>query len=275
MIFGALLLSSASACEGEDEIDVADGDTDTDSDTDGDTDSDSDTDTDSDSDTDTDSDSDGDCEGSLVAIVRDFSHTHMDFETFTGTAAFTGLVEEELGDDDKPVYAWTQDGGWSGVTEGEEEFNQWYNDVPDINYHFEVELPLTAEGDGTWSYHADEFFPIGPTDGFGAEDSYYADKNFHFTTEIHAEFVYKGGEVFTFTGDDDMWCFINRKLVIDLGGVHEELTATVDLDEIAEDVGMVVGETYPLDVFHAERHTVDSHFKLTTTIECPEPVIPE
>jgi len=52
--------------------------------------------------------------------------------------------------------------------------------------------------------------------------------NFHFTFELHTEFIYKGGEVFTFVGDDDVFTFINKKLAIDLGGVHgaETMSAT-------------------------------------------------
>lgn len=83
----------------------------------------------------------------------------------------------------------------------------------------------------------------------------------HFTTQINSSFTYSGGESFTFTGDD-VWVFINKKLVIDIGGVHGNSPGTSDLDTL----GLTVGNTYPLDVFHAERHTTQSNFRIDTTI---------
>ena len=37
---------------------------------------------------------------------------------------------------------------------------------------------------------------------------------------------------------------------------------SIDLDTL----GLQIGQTYPLDVFHAERHTVESNFRIDTTI---------
>ena len=68
--------------------------------------------------------------------------------------------------------------------------------------------------------------------------------NFHFTSEIHTQFTYEGGEVFTFTGDDDLWMFINGRLAIDLGGLHPSLSASIDLDAFAGQLQIATGNTY-------------------------------
>ena len=90
--------------------------------------------------------------------------------------------------------------------------------------------------------------------------------NFGFTTELHTKFRYQGGETFTFEGDDDLWVFINGKLAIDLGGLHPSLVETIALDAQAGTLGLVKGNTYPLELFHAERHTTASHFRVQTTL---------
>jgi fibro-slime domain-containing protein len=201
------------------------------------------------------------CGDKLAVTIRDFQSSHPDFESYTGDAAFLGLVEESLGGDDKPVYAHP---GGTPQTFGPDTFAQWYNDAPGVNQTFEIEIALSESMPGIYTYDNSAFYPIDDL-GFGNEGWPH---NYLFTTEIHANFKYEGGEVFTFTGDDDLWTFINGKLAIDLGGLHPPLSKTVDLDAQAGYLGITPGGTYPMDIFHAERHTDQSNFRIDTSIQC-------
>ncbi len=72
---------------------------------------------------------------------------------------------------------------------------------------------------------------------------------------MNASFQYRGGEVFEFLGDDDIWAFINRKLAVDIGGVHAARAGSVNLDQDAAKLGITVGNHYDLDFFYCERNT--------------------
>ncbi len=200
----------------------------------------------------------------LQATIRDFQIAHPDFEEPDGLSdySYPGLVKPDLGPDGTPVYA--PAGAVEPHTTGPAEFAQWYHDVPGVNMAFPYTISLADDGHGTFGFSSDAFFPIDGK-GFGNEGLAH---NFHFTTEVHTTFKYKGGEIFRFTGDDDLWLFINGKLAIDLGGLHPQLSSEVNLDAKAAELGIVKGGTYKMDIFHAERHTEDSNFKVETTIDC-------
>ncbi len=158
------------------------------------------------------------------------------------------------------------DWGWTppDVISGAATFDQWYRTVPDVNIEIPGELPLT---DGVFESNA--FFPL-DNQGFGNTPGY--DHNYHFTTEAHVSFTYESGQVFTFRGDDDLWVFVNGKLALDLGGVHEPMEGTLNFDVKAAQLGITPGNKYNMDIFHAERQTVESNFRVETNITCFEVV---
>jgi fibro-slime domain-containing protein len=199
------------------------------------------------------------CGNQLTGVIRDFRSDHHDFEYVIATDR--GIVEDTIGADQKPVYAGNPN---TPTTNGQEAFDQWYRDTPGVNVSIPLTITLTESSPGIFTFQDGDFFPI-DGQGQGNEGNPH---NYHFTYEIHAEFTYEGGEVFTFTGDDDLFTFINGRLAIDLGGVHGEQTATIDLDAEADNLGITVGGTYNLDFFFAERHTSQSNFRIDTSIAC-------
>ena len=74
---------------------------------------------------------------------------------------------------------------------------------------------------------------------------------------VSASFKYVKGQYFEFRGDDDVWVFINNRLVVDIGGVHEKVEGAVNLDTIGQGNAkykLVEGREYPFHIFYAERN---------------------
>jgi fibro-slime domain-containing protein len=131
------------------------------------------------------------------------------------------------------------------------------------------------------------FFPIdditGPTADLGeakvpAEYGYTAwpwekdvfgkavEHNFYFTTEVQTWFKYDTttNATLDFTGDDDVWVFVNGVLAVDLGGIHVPENGSVTINQAAgSKFGLTAGNVYQLSVFQAERRMEGSSFRLT------------
>lgn len=228
---------------------------------------------------------------------------HPDFEAYTGTTR-VGHTEDTLDADGKPVLKCThaveiidefKDAAGNNINpalydanlgdvagrlneKGDDKitssasFAQWYRDVPGVNASRSMELVLSRTASGTYVYDSATdtqcvdrggFFPL---DGELYGNYEATSHNYHFTTELETEFSYERGrnEVFTFTGDDDVWVFIDGRLVIDLGSMHSKKGQTLHLDRLA---WLTDGQVHTLKVFHAERHTTQSNFRIETTLK--------
>ncbi len=190
---------------------------------------------------------------------------HPDFEQVNANAQ--DMVKSTLGEDGLPVFNAANGTGLTKVS-----FDMWYRDVPGINMTFKenLELQLIDESTGTYQFSSGSFFPLTGR-GYGNYTQAGYNQNFHFTTHIQTYFKYRGnGETLDFTGDDDVWVFVNGVRAIDLGGCHGATNASFKLD--GNDVGgkkynakynIYEDGIYPISFFQAERHTGASNFKLT------------
>ena len=90
--------------------------------------------------------------------------------------------------------------------------------------------------------------------------------DFSFTTHVEYWFQYQADKSarLDFTGDDDVWVFINGTLAVDLGGLHVPMDGSVTVDATtATKFDLSDGKVYKISVFHAERKQTGSSFKLT------------
>jgi fibro-slime domain-containing protein len=215
----------------------------------------------------------------LTATVRDFRgwdlaanaalglpRGHEDFENANGLEkGIVGALYTTLGPDGRPVYG--KAGGPSATTHGQAAFDQWYRDAAGVNLTRTPQLTFPRQIDGRYRYDNASFFPL---DGQGwvalgadYEPGRAFNHNYSFTTELHTEIRYTGQQTVTFLGDDDAFVYVNRRLALDLGGVHAPQLGSVVLADVADQLGLVSGRVYDLDLFHAERRTIQSNFSFS------------
>ncbi len=226
-----------------------------------------------------------------------------DFENLNPGQVLFGLVQGTLGTDGKPMwqdnFGFLDQNKTQKNTDpnkqalnGKDLFDCWYHDMcKDTNGNMTnnvfaknvfldtaskpTTLALNQISTNVYQLDNQLFFPL---DGLGWNaagsglpaqvDNGLDGKphNFSFTSELHYPFTYEAGTnpTFDFTGDDDVWVFINGHLAVDLGGVHGASNGSVTLDAAhATQFGLQDKGMYTIDMFQAERHTSASTYKLT------------
>ena len=95
-------------------------------------------------------------------------------------------------------------------------------------------------------------------------------KNGSFTLRGESQFVYNKDSnlYFTFTGDDDVYMYINGTLALDLGGAHGRNSKTVELNKLDPvKYGLVEGQVATFTFFYMERCSDASTFGIKTNME--------
>jgi fibro-slime domain-containing protein len=84
----------------------------------------------------------------------------------------------------------------------------------------------------------------------------------YFTCESHLCFIYKSGDTIKIETNSEIWIFIEKYLVVDVGGVHSLVGVTLQLDNLV----LNVNQSYQLDIFMAHRHNGTSTFNMNSTL---------
>lgn len=91
--------------------------------------------------------------------------------------------------------------------------------------------------------------------------------NGNYALRGEAQFVYRDDLYFEFSGDDDVYMYINGVLALDLGGAHGICTKRVNLKDVAKQCHLTEGEVATFTFFYMERNSDASNFKIETNME--------
>jgi len=219
--------------------------------------------------------------------IRDFRLGHPDFDNDNISGLTTGMLSNTL-TAGKPTYIGSGgDTNASGNVQSASTFASWYGNcnpaTPNATCVSQHTVTLFANVDpltDILTFQDGEFFPLDaltPQSVWDPANNSNFNHNYFFTSELMLQLVYDPTKenVFKFSGDDDVWVFINGKLVMDLGGIHSTVSGQFDLDDLAAGLGINPYDTYEFKMFHAERHHTASTISIESTLGQPLNRVPE
>ena len=154
----------------------------------------------------------------------------------------------------------------------------------------EVAGDNTSQPPSTLVYYAQS--AVSNTDSFGAT---YYQRGYHYTLSSQGTFFYDpdANYYFDFSGDDDVYLFINGELVMDIGGAHGMTDSHINLNEYvqwaqkvlksadskyteqdrarARKLNLIEGQSYTFDFFYMERHGTGANMRISTNIPVSDP----
>ncbi|MEO7426811.1 MAG: fibro-slime domain-containing protein, partial [Fibrobacteria bacterium] len=90
--------------------------------------------------------------------------------------------------------------------------------------------------------------------------------DFAYCMEVNTALTYRGGETLKFSGDDDLWVYLDNKLIVDQGGVHTARFTQTDLDTLAF-LKTKSGKTLDLDIYFCSRQPATAVFGMEASAE--------